>query len=138
MNRRGFLKGMLALSAAPAIVKAGSLMPLGRIWTHSAGGIITLYGDGVTDDTLALQALINGQRVMYGEEILQASGREVYVPRGHYAISDTLHVDGGQSLTMHNSILSMRKPIDYMLKVDSPSAVELVGVHFNTASFARL
>jgi hypothetical protein len=33
MNRRGFLMGMLAAGAAPAIVKASSLMPVRKIIT---------------------------------------------------------------------------------------------------------
>jgi hypothetical protein len=32
MNRRGFLSSIIAMAAAPAIVKASSLMP-GRVWT---------------------------------------------------------------------------------------------------------
>jgi hypothetical protein len=32
MNRRGFLGSIIAMAAAPAIVKASSLMP-GRVWT---------------------------------------------------------------------------------------------------------
>jgi hypothetical protein len=33
MNRRGFLAGILAACAAPAIAKAGVLMPVRKIWT---------------------------------------------------------------------------------------------------------
>lgn len=47
MNRRGFLSGILALSAAPAIVKAANLMP---IWVQRESGLYVSgipYYDGV-------------------------------------------------------------------------------------------
>ncbi len=54
MNRRSFLRGL----AAPAIVAAGSLMPVRSIERFF---LPTLYGDGVRDDTAAIQALIDGK-----------------------------------------------------------------------------
>lgn len=36
MNRRGFIGSILALSAAPAIVRAESLMKIGRIFAPQA------------------------------------------------------------------------------------------------------
>ncbi len=43
MNRRGFLGAMLAAGAAPAIVKASSLMPIWtpKLWTPTEFGPMT-------------------------------------------------------------------------------------------------
>lgn len=96
LQRRGFLTSILALAAAPAIVQASSLMRV-RYWERVAavssgmfapGSIVIgrgippdtriahqLWGDGIHDDTEALQALVNG-----GTQI----------PSGRYLISNTL------------------------------------------------
>src|SRR5258706_15144126 len=58
IHRRGLLLGALAAFAAPAIVRADSLMKL------YVPRRLILWGDGVADDTEALQALINGEEVL--------------------------------------------------------------------------
>ncbi len=45
MERRGFLRGILAAGMAPAVVKAGVLMPLGKIWTPVSGLIYDPIND---------------------------------------------------------------------------------------------
>ncbi len=62
MTRRGFLKAMLVAAAAPAIVRAESLMPI-YVPKIIVPGDTILWGDGVHDDTMALQALIDGKKV---------------------------------------------------------------------------
>lgn len=57
-SRRGFLAGMLAIGAAPVIVRASSLMPL------YVPPKLILWGDGVHDDTEAAQALLDGRRIV--------------------------------------------------------------------------
>lgn len=59
MNRRGFLGAILAAGAAPAIVKAASLMP---VFTRSASGLFVpptrldvLYQFGAPDLILTLE-----------------------------------------------------------------------------------
>jgi len=54
-------------------------------------GAKILYGDGVADDTEALQALMNGKQVFDkdGNELLVEAGF-VRVPSGRYNLSDTL------------------------------------------------
>lgn len=59
MNRRGFLQGMLAAGAAPAIVKASSLMPIfvPKLWTPA----VLQFGPGIVsaEEILAAQREFN-------------------------------------------------------------------------------
>jgi len=62
MNRRGFLSGILAAGMAPAIAKAGVLMPVKQIivpeelvwidagdsWAHKFFDVVTYTGNGTT------------------------------------------------------------------------------------------
>lgn len=87
-TRRGFLGAMLAAATAPAFVKAGALMP---IYVPQAPKVLTLWGDGIHDDTAALQAAIMGGSVVY------ADGRPIergFVRGGTYRTSATLVYDG--------------------------------------------
>ncbi len=68
MLRRTFLTGIAGVIAAPAIVRASSLMPVRTIPP-------TLWGDGIHDDTAALQWLLN-------------SGKPVKLVGGTYRISN--------------------------------------------------
>ena len=70
MNRRDFLKTMIAAAAAPAIVKADNIM---KIWVPPEKRIINypeLYVDGIRNDTPALQALFDGGKVIYEGNII--------------------------------------------------------------------
>lgn len=68
--------GRVAVSGSFALVRRGSeIGPINAAWY----GIV---GDGTTDWTTALQALFDVLPV----------GRELYIPRGLYRITDTLHV----------------------------------------------
>jgi hypothetical protein len=90
MKRRSFLAGLLA---APAIVRASSLMPL-------YVPPLVLYGDGIHDDTQALSAALTGKRVSW------ADGRPVVgalVSGGAFLLSDTVQV--GSSATLSNAHL---------------------------------
>jgi hypothetical protein len=48
--------------------------------------ILTLWGDGIHDDTAALQALINGETVRRLDQVLKYYD----VPEGKYLLSDTI------------------------------------------------
>lgn len=63
MNRRSFLGSILALGAAPAIVKADSLMRVVR--PTFAESRVILWGDLLHDDTAALQAFLDRKPVFY-------------------------------------------------------------------------
>lgn len=86
LHRRSLLTAALAALAAPAIVRADSLMRL------PPRRLPVLWGDGLHDDTAALQLLIDNAR-----------GQYVEFPPGTYAISSPLrfhhaHVNGNRAL----------------------------------------
>ena len=97
MNRRGFLTAMLAACAAPAIVRAESLM---RIVVPTLAEI-RLYGDGIHDDTDALQKIIDG-----------ATG-SIILPRGNYRITSTLRLSSSACLDGQGSkfVIGRKNPI---------------------------
>jgi len=73
MNRRGFLVGILALGAAPAIVRATSLMPgraiIAPSYMASAGsGLLTI--DAITREAL----IILHKNLVFASEINQQFG----------------------------------------------------------------
>lgn len=111
MNRRGFLRGMLALGAAPAIVRADSLMKLvprdlpvvlemGHIETFrfvetpivttAATGILT---SDIVERTVRMmrenhvQAGPNGKYVMFVASHMAREAREVLAPEVDIAVS---------------------------------------------------
>jgi hypothetical protein len=97
-TRRGFLGAMLAAAAAPAFVKAGVLMPVRKIIvppTLTAAPLV-LWGDGVTDDTAAMQAAIRGEPVINrnGSKVNQAG--TIFLAGGTYRISQTIHLEKGR------------------------------------------
>jgi hypothetical protein len=107
MNRRGFLKSMLAAGVAPYVVtSAGVLMPVRKIigatpeetfaFTQSGSGAtartvqdaLRLWGDGIHDDTAALQAWLDGKPVVdiFG---LPVGG---VLSGGRYRVSKTVYI----------------------------------------------
>ena len=87
MNRRSLLRGLFA---APAIVAIGSIMPV-KVIEHFASVVPKLWGDGIHDDSAALQYLIDN-----------AVGGMVRLPSGIFRVSNTLHV--GRGLAWENLV----------------------------------
>lgn len=87
MNRRGFMGSILALGLAPAIVRASSLMPVIARIPDS----LILYGDGIHDDTKAMQAFLDGQRVLNADGTVRGSGirSETFLLSGPLLIRDS-------------------------------------------------
>ena len=118
MNRRGFLKSMLATGAASYVVtSAGVLMPVRKLlsatpeevaFVQSGTGAtartlqeaLRLWGDGIHDDTAALQAFLNGGRVVY-------RGREVkeVVDGGTFLVTRTIHVTEPTVRQVRNAVI---------------------------------
>lgn len=81
ISRRNLLKGLLA---APAVVRASSLMPL---WVPPA---LVLIGDGIADDSAALQAFFTGKPVRYRYTTLRSSDGRIAMPQGVFALGTPL------------------------------------------------
>lgn len=79
---------------APAVVRAGSLM--GVVYRPHALIVFrhTLYGDGVHDDTRALQAFFNGLEVIEYRTGLPARSK---IHGGSYLISGTINMDNNRT-----------------------------------------
>ena len=138
MNRRGFLKSILAAGVAPAFVGSSVLMPVRALLTatleevtflQSGSGAhartvqeaLRLYGDGVTDDTAAMQAWLNGEPV-WGPAGTQM-GRVLL--GGSYRISNTLWMGGNRPMRemLHNTFIGPVKDgpmIHYTPQDDGP------------------
>ena len=128
MNRRGFLGAMLAAAASPAIVRASSLMP---IYTPP----LVLWGDGIHDDTAALQALMDGKKVKRlfpgVAEAVGVSGG-LLLSGGVFLVSNTITLPA-RSIYMQNSIFKGEaslgdRPVLYM---PAQGAATLSGLVFD-------
>lgn len=96
--RRSFLAGILAAGCAPAIVRASSLMPVRAPRLSSPGaGLLTLWGDGVHEDSAALRALLSGQSVYDAirESVVEPAGQYIVLRGGHYRLDHQVVADGG-------------------------------------------
>lgn len=95
MDRRGFLGAMLALGAAPAIVRADSLM---RIVVPREAALI-LWGDGIHDDTVALQTFVDGGRVVRPDGLALAG----VLSAGSFLVSSTINMDKARDVAIRDS-----------------------------------
>lgn len=111
ISRRSFLRGALVVSAA-------SVLP---VLPAFAEDIPTLYGDGVHDDTLALNALLNREKVRVDGEIVQVTDNFVQLRGGTYAVSGLtipdMHLIGSSSLS-NTTIIRRFKDADAETWVD--------------------
>lgn len=90
LNRRKFLGGMLAVSAA-------AIVPL-TIETYPR-----IVGDGVHDDTAGLQAAFNGQPFIADGFVVRECNT-VYINSGTYRLTDTLVLDNLGHADIRNAI----------------------------------
>lgn len=70
-------------------------------------------GDGVADDTAAIQAAINSM----------TAGGVLHFPPGTYLISDTLHVPRGMTLAgagLHSAVIRMINPAKFAINLFTP------------------
>lgn len=90
MDRRSLLRGLFA---APAVVAASSLMPISVRALASTPP--HLWGDGIHDDTAALNWLVRQAA---------AEGRPFVLSNGVYRLSGPIVIDDVQSVVMSNSV----------------------------------
>lgn|SRR3990167_8894628 len=130
MTRRGFLGAMLAACAAPAIIRADNIM---RVFVPPERGII-LWGDGLRDDTGALEAFFEGRKVV----------SPVGVPfngvlmNGNYLISRTISPKGEViSKAIYNSRITMhnKTPQKYYMHFDAVKNSRVDGSYFSGMSY---
>ena len=106
MTRRGFIAAMLAAAAAPAIVRPESLMRIVTLRPLDAP-ILTLFGDGITDDTAALQALASGGSVLFRGNPLRAdAGGSVVLPSSAFLLSATLTISDSYPLIIDSCMIT--------------------------------
>lgn len=134
MKRRGFLGALLSAAAAPAFVKATSLMPISIASQNasrlivSEGNIIEyhnvwetdppviLYGDGIHDDTAALNTYSNGRKVYQYNEFGVLVPVVGLLRNMHFKLSDTIvfdpdiNIEAGD-IGMINSTVKFTKPL---------------------------
>jgi len=105
LSRRKFLKGLGAATVA---------VPLSQIAVVER--LPVLYGDNIHDDTVALQALLDGKPVKLKsdgsvwKQVFKRGHPYVYLPEGLYRITNTLTVKRGLSLIGNGSTLSLTEP----------------------------
>lgn len=114
IDRRSLLRGLMA---APAVIAAGSLMPIRSIERLL---MPTLWGDGIHDDTDALQAALSGKpfRNMRPDNCWienLPTGTKLVMKRGLYLLNKTATItprmDG--AFTMNQNCFDLRKGADF-------------------------
>ena len=138
MTRRGFMAAMFAAAAAPAIVRSESLMRIVTLRPLDAP-ILTLFGDGITDDTAALQAIVSGAPVMFGGRRLcfDKNGQAV-LTAGHFLISNTIHVPKNKSLLMDGCTVTGKHTSGPLFDLTGGSGSVITNSHFrNDAPIVR-
>jgi len=84
MNRRDFLKSMIY---GAATATATGRIVRGLVSAGAMASPFVLYGDGVTDDTAAIQALIDGCEVVHKGRVIKKVNNIVYLPAATYCIN---------------------------------------------------
>ena len=108
-SRRSFLASVLALGAAPAIVRAQSLMPV-RVLTLPTSAYLTLVGDGRHDDTAALNALIAGSAVLFNGTEWVKRGGVVRFPQGTFRVTDSVRPVSNTRIFGNDTIIFVDAP----------------------------
>lgn len=90
MRRRRFLRTLGAALAIAGIAVGPAALILGKKETPFSLGIPKLWGDGVHDDSPALQALIDGKSVEYRGRVIGGPKQVVHLPPGNYFITKPL------------------------------------------------
>jgi hypothetical protein len=127
LSRRGFLGAMLAAAAAPAIVKSDSLMRI----VVPRPVLLTLWGDGVHDDAQAIQALVNGQSVMFGgHEFGPRPDGSIYLPSGMFAMGAAAVIGSGTKLRGNGSQLKALYAGPMLELKTGSTGIEISDMHF--------
>lgn len=124
LTRRGFLKGVLTVGAVAA---------LPALALH---GMPTLWGDGIHDDTEALQALFDGKEVIHGDNVIvRRCAGDFRLAGGTFRISKTLEINGMHGGLITNVTITSDRGFDgpIFLVKDTSSHVALDRLVMETA-----
>jgi hypothetical protein len=99
LNRRGFLAGMLAAAAAPAIVRAESMM---RLYVPPQSIVPVLWGDGIHDDAPGLEALLNRREVRMNPLGRWADAQPGLICGGVFWVGRTIVLDQDPTVIIKN------------------------------------
>lgn len=108
-SRRSFLLGLGAALAAPAVVRADSLM---KLWVPP---LPIVWGDGIHDDAPGLNALLAGQRAIIKSEAVEVVNGAVFMRNGIYLIRSAIE------LTSNNMFLGSNSTIEADLDPGVPA-----------------
>jgi len=122
MDRRGFLK-TIGLVAPAVILTPGLLMPVRSIFVPP----LILFGDGLHDDTSALQGLINGRVVTWAD----GTPATTLLRGGSYLITRTLHIGKSTTLSAQNArfigkLQNEESPMIYVSAPDTDRVLPLI------------
>jgi hypothetical protein len=93
-DRRSFLRGMVGLVGATVLVRPSGFL-----------GLPTLWGDGITDDAPALNALLRGEPVhIVADTARVARQRQVFLNGGKFAIGSPIVVSNHALLYLERDI----------------------------------
>jgi hypothetical protein len=128
MDRRGFLSSILALGMAPAIVRAESIM---RIVVPQR---VILWGDGIHDDTAALQAFFDGGLVVTPEGIAVGN----HLRGGLYVVTSTIITNKAEDRMLTNSHLIGRlDDFSPMFRLDEFASPPIGGIAITTRDYTN-
>jgi hypothetical protein len=100
ISRRSLITGLISLAAAPAIVRASSIMqvkPLGPF----------IWGDGIHDDSDGINAMLNGKpHIVINAEAAFRKGDLVTFGPGNFLLGRPMIVAPGAQLTVVGSEMS--------------------------------
>lgn len=92
MNRRHFLKIAFAVGVATALPVA--------LTKALEDSLPMVYGDGIHDDTLGIQAALDGRPFLAVEDCVRVIAGTVHLTSGAYRVTDTIHLGRGPNTTM--------------------------------------
>lgn len=128
ISRRGFLSGSLKVTAAVAAA------------TTFVGfaAVPKLWGDGIHDDTAALNAFFRGEQIEHAGAIVALRSPDGFVFRGgRYLISDTVYMQGDFDGHDVWFLRSSRFPADAPM-ISSKGTAHVGGIHLGPIIGAEL
>lgn len=127
-SRRSFLGGILAVGAASTVVTPAALL---------ARSVPMLWGDGIHDDTAALNALLSGGEFEVSREglALRKAGM-ILLQKGNFLVSDTIGIETEGVTIIHSAFLAsptFREGADMLYMRPNSSGFCLAGLYLDGA-----